>query len=161
MTYAPPPYVPPVTTEDPTAVMGRRISAALLDLLLPTAIAIAVGFVLWFGAGTRYPRPLNESGIQQSCGESSVAIGEECATVNNDFVIVSSEDGSRARTVGFLIWLYVPLNVLLVQGVSGATVGKHLVGLRVVRGTAAMPGSGETLFVGCSCWWRWRCVASA
>ncbi len=140
MTYAPPPYVPAMTTPNPTAVMGRRISAALIDLLLPTLIAIAIGAIVWFGNAEKFDT--SELGAPYSCAEMEYRSSVSCFEFGNSIWIGTDEDDGGAYAVGFLVWLFVPLNAFVIQGITGATVGKQMLGLRVVRGDGAIASFG-------------------
>ncbi len=140
--YTPPPYSAPFSAADPTAVIGRRISAYLIDLVLPTLIAIAIGAVVWFGAAQKYDRNGSDAPYG-SCAQANFEnSGQSCFETNNQIWFESNSDSSKAVGVGLLIALYVPLNAFLIQGVSGATVGKRILGLRVVRGDGSICGFG-------------------
>ena len=155
MTFAPPPYVPPATTTNPTSVMGRRISAALIDLLLPTLIACVIGAVVWFGNATEYNKL--DPGVPDSCNAAEYNGFESqtgtdfsyrnrssisCFDAGDSIWIASGDDARGALGVGFLIWLFVPLNAFLIQGLTGATVGKQILGLRVVRADGKLASFG-------------------
>lgn len=147
----PPPYEFQPVSADPTAVMGRRIGAGAIDFLLPSVIAIAIGVVLFFDAGTR----INDVGYRFCDYVDGNAFdfrddplvdryrfGYTCVQINDDAIVVSDDDTARAFGLGFLAWMFVPLNYFFLQGLTGASLGKHLFGLRVVRTTGQVAGFG-------------------
>ena len=150
MAYVPPPYLAPPSTVDPTAVMGRRISAFLIDVVLPTLAAGAIGAIVWFGAAQQHPKADSFNVCSQvryeatQSGQNAVA----CFETNDKYWVASGSDTGRAVLVGVLVWLIVPLNVIFLQGLSGASIGKHLLGLRVVRGDGTVAGFGAILVRG-------------
>ncbi len=140
MTYATPtPYAAPAQLVDPTNVMGRRIAAYFIDVVLITAVAAVVGIVVWLGAATSFKnQPLNYC--------TNVAHpGQACLESNDTVYLASNSDTGRAIGVGALIWALAPLNAIVLQGITGATVGKHMLGLRVVRANGAIAGVGSIL----------------
>lgn len=117
---------------DPTDVMGRRIGAYLLDGLITAVVVGGVAAALFFGA-------------LQSAPAGTIACPDDTGVRGPGTAAICIEDGDRVRYLdddGFdryvgQIWVLsaafsVVTNVLL-QGLTGATPGKHLVGLRVVR----------------------------
>jgi uncharacterized RDD family membrane protein YckC len=121
-------YGPP-TTLDPTNVMGRRIAAWFIDALIPTVIALAVGWSVFVGTATKYsPEPTGyctEVHFQQP--------GAACFQLGNDVWVGTSADAHHAFAVGGLIYLIGAVNLFVIQGLTGAAIGKHMLGLRVVR----------------------------
>ena len=83
MTYAPAPYAAPVQMTDPTNVMGRRIGAYFIDVVVPTVIAIIVGFTIWFGNASRIDRvPTNAATMSpiratRACNRAHRVPGDE------------------------------------------------------------------------------------
>jgi RDD family len=149
MAYAPPPFVPPASVANPTAVMGRRITAALFDLLLPTLIAAGIAAVVWFGNAEQLDK--FAPGTPTSCSEARYNERQvrfdgdttiSCFEAGDSIWVASADDTRSAAGVGFLIWLFVPLNAFVIQGLTGATVGKHIMGLRVVRANGAVASFG-------------------
>ncbi|HEY3831277.1 MAG TPA: RDD family protein [Acidimicrobiia bacterium] len=141
MTYAPAPYAAPVQMTDPTNVMGRRIGAYFIDVVVPTVIALIVGFSIWFTSATQ---TLNQP--TNSC--NSVAFphpGQSCFQSGSTVYLAPNSVTGRAFLIGFLIWSLAPLNAIVLQGITGATVGKYIFGLRVVRGDGSIAGFGWVL----------------
>jgi hypothetical protein len=140
----------PPSAFDPTAVIGRRIGAWALDVLLVLVLAGGAGAIVWFssatlveGAGARFCERINDTA--PDLGDPVVEIydvGYSCLQVNDDAYVASNDDTGRALMVAILIALLIPLNLFLVQGLTGASVGKHLFGLRVVRATGQIAGFG-------------------
>ncbi len=139
------------TTSDPTEVMGRRIGAYIIDVI-PALLAMIVGFIIFFSAGTRlvgvgsdFCDRVNRDTFRfdEDALVEQYDTGYTCVQLNDEAVVVANEDTRRAFSVGFLIWLLVPLNYFLLQGTTGASVGKHLFGLRVVRDDGEIAGFGR------------------
>jgi len=126
-------YGMPVQT-DPTNVMGKRIVAYLIDALLTTGVLVAVLALSKNNAYTGAP-----SGA--------------CQTLRNttDFRGMCVQFGSRVYTwqggragVAYLIAAIVSAaNNVVLQGITGASVGKMILGLRVVNGQGAVCGIGR------------------
>lgn len=132
MAYGPPP------TFDPTNVMGRRIAAWAIDALIPAVIALAVGWSIFVGSATKF-----SSEPQGFCTEIHVQQpGTACVQLGNDVYVGTSDDAHRAFEVGGLIYLVGAVNLFIVQGLTGAAIGKHMLGLRVVRADGSLVGFG-------------------
>jgi uncharacterized RDD family membrane protein YckC len=120
---------------DPTAVIGRRVLAWLVDSLIVTAI-----FVSLFAVGAvRYH---NEAEVADPCGalERAGIDAANCIYVNSNAYVTSASEGTRASLIG---WSYVVVVFVVLQGLTGATPGKLLTGLRVVDERGARPGLGR------------------
>ena len=177
MAYLPPPYVPAQTVVDPTNVLGRRISAFLIDYVLIGVVAFVVGIMLWFGSATTYEGVsyADERAYVEACEEGFASLQDGtffqgryitrggcstptacdivkhreslpsrygCFESGSSVQIASDEDGDDAVAAGFLVFLLIPLNLFLLQGITGASLGKHMLGLRVVRGDGRIAGFG-------------------
>jgi uncharacterized RDD family membrane protein YckC len=130
-------YGPP-TTLDPTNVMGRRIAAWFIDIVIPSIVAIAVGYIVFIGAATKI------SGVSTDyCTFQPRPTNSACLQLGSDAYIGTDDDVRAAFTVGGLIYLVGALNLFVVQGLTGATVGKHMVGLRVVKADGSVAGFGS------------------
>ncbi len=117
-------YVQP---SDPTAVMGRRIFAYIIDIAILIAAAfLAAGLGDWeseeFGS-------TNEA--EQVCEDLRDNGVSFCANVNE--TVFATDGGSDIALFYGLPSAVSILNLVILQGVSGASIGKHLTGLRVVR----------------------------
>ena len=115
--------------QDPTAVMGRRLVAGIIDyFLLPFGLA-AVAMLL-FGGFEEVP----------FCSSSDSNCFYVTSNGSTDYYQI---DGIGIfYGVGFLVWL---LNLVLLQSATGASLGKLALGLRTVDETGATAGFGKVL----------------
>jgi uncharacterized RDD family membrane protein YckC len=130
-------YGPP-TTLDPTNVMGRRIGAWFIDVVIPTVAAIAVGYIVFIGAATK----ISGAGSDY-CTLQPRSNDTACIQLGDDAYIGTDDDARSALAVGGLVYLVGALNLFVVQGITGAAVGKHMFGLRVVKADGAIAGFGS------------------
>jgi uncharacterized RDD family membrane protein YckC len=130
-------YPGAVPYTDPTAVQGRRIGAFFIDAAIVVALAIV----------TFLPLHSEESRSQAiregKCHLTSNTFNDRTTTTCDGFTFES--DG----TVYFAdpSWFWVNLGIsfayfALLQGVMGATAGKLMVGLRVVRADGSIANVG-------------------
>src|SRR5262249_34915646 len=118
---------------DPTNVMGRRIAAFVIDVLIYTAVGIAVLALTKDHSYVHAPdhacRTLRDAGFSGQCAQF----------------------GSRVytwKTGGWLAGWFIALGVsfsnnVLLQGNTGASVGKLILGLRVVDGQGQIASMGR------------------
>jgi uncharacterized RDD family membrane protein YckC len=92
---------------DPAEVVGRRIGAALIDILLMALLFVLVGLALGEG--------------ESSDGGGSITL----------------EGGSLLVYLALMLLYY-----FATEATSGQTVGKRLLGIRVVRADGAPAGAG-------------------
>jgi uncharacterized RDD family membrane protein YckC len=119
----------------PVAGMGRRIVAALLDVgtVVVLATVAYVGFVL-----SRYdevPVPKAASGSSDACDFLDPQYAS-CITIGRNVYVsaVGPVDGTPfVLVIGLLV-------LVVLQGLTGATPGKLLTGLRVVGPDGRPPG---------------------
>lgn len=109
---------------DPTAVMGRRIGAYVLDGLIPLVAGLLV--ILAFGDVTRIDGVRTCRGVSGACGQF------------NDSVVTAR--GWAVAAAWLLPLLYTVVFSWIVQGRTGATPGKAVFGLRVVDAAGGGPG---------------------
>ncbi|HTL87135.1 MAG TPA: RDD family protein [Acidimicrobiia bacterium] len=118
---------------DPTNVLGRRFGAFFIDFVLGNAITIA------FLAGMK-------------SGSYTSAPTHACTRLNvNGFTGTCVQLGSRVYTwdsgkyaLGLLLGVGVVfLNSVILQGITGASVGKMITGVRVVNTQGAVCGIGR------------------
>jgi uncharacterized RDD family membrane protein YckC len=130
-------YGPP-TTLDPTNVMGRRITAWFIDAFIPLVIALVVGWSVFVGAATK------TSGVPAGyCTQVHFqSQGVSCVQLGNDVYVATSGQARHAFAVGGLIYLIGAVNLFVLQGLTGAAIGKHMLGLRVVRADGNIAGFG-------------------
>jgi uncharacterized RDD family membrane protein YckC len=114
--------------------MGRRVFAVLVDGVLIFLLAS----VFYAGAVMgRYNETSPPSGtsVDEACGVLSESYAS-CVTIGRAVYVSTSSSLSFApfaTVAGFLV-------LVLLQGLTGATVGKFLVGLRVVDRNGRPPG---------------------
>jgi uncharacterized RDD family membrane protein YckC len=150
MTFAPPAVTAPAGP-DPTAVVGRRIGAYLIDYLVPLVLAVVAGFALFFSSAVRVTNAgasfcerynFNSSTISDAVYRE-VGTGGGCLQVGDDEALVaSSDDTGRAVLAGLAVFGLAWVNLFILQGITGASAAKHLLGLRVVRGDGSRVGFG-------------------
>jgi len=128
------PYYPP-PPRDPTAVVGRRIVAFVIDALIASAIS---GAAIAAMRSQTYSNAPNDGCalLRQARGFSGTCfqLGSHVYTWNG----------------GRFFWMYVFwigisfLNWVILQGLTGATVGKFVVGLRVINQQGEIAGIGRS-----------------
>ena len=122
---------------DPTAVMVRRIVAFGIDVVLTTAV-VAIAFVS-LARSTEVPSYLHNACDIARIGSSvsnCVQIGNTIYTLEgSDVVTVAGSPASRSAS----------LNLVLLQGATGGTVGKHALALRVVDANGQPCGFGRAV----------------
>jgi uncharacterized RDD family membrane protein YckC len=125
----------PVDGRDPTRVVTRRCIAILIDALLVAVIPVVGVLVIGHARSVREcPDPLPK-------GRTCVAWKDTGVMVENRSVVVF---------FGFLVLLYL-LVFVIVQGRTGASPGKALLGIRVVRPDGTKSGVLRSL-VRAFCW---------
>lgn len=118
---------------DPTDVLGRRIGAYVIDAVLLLIIVFAVMVPKFDADAVTVPA----QGL--TCEDLSDARSSEfnstfCFQDGNELrVIPEDKEDSFVATAWITIIGTQALNWILLQGLTGASVGKLLVGLRVVR----------------------------
>ena len=146
--YQPPAYGPD-QPRDPTAVMGRRILAWVIDLLLYLGLLLAL-----FTAFAEYVEVPASLGVADVCDlvRASDPTGDtvsSCLDVSEipiegleDRVFVTSADENAIQSLaslGYLVFFVV------LQGVTGGSPGKLMTGLRVVDERGQRAGVGRSL----------------
>lgn len=142
-------YAP--ATTDPTAVMGRRILAALIDGLLVAIILAAVGYSIFSSSS------VEASSSDVRCSSDSSSSSDSTSTNSDNGVTFCFRNGDRVRYLpnnkeaGFVWSIYglsfglSLVNLVLLQGVTGASIGKLITGLRVVDAEGRRAGIGRTV----------------
>ena len=141
----------------PTDVMGRRVGAYLLDVLITIVIVGGLTFAVMTAV-----KPLEHvvlpttSSAHDFCSDYSddtpgtVAHtlrqqygNRACFNVNSDVYLLNTGPVFGAA-IGFgLAWGII--NFVLLEGLTGGTLGKRIVGLRVVRGDGQLCGVGRAI----------------
>lgn len=139
MTYAQP-------QADPTNVVGRRIGAYLIDTLIMVAIIGALIYPLFMSASVETPS--NRASCPSFSDDSEFTSDFEldasiCIELGDTvrYVPVGDEDGFVAQFYGIAIVIPI-LNLVVLQGLTGASLGKLLLGLRVIRQDGTKAGLG-------------------
>jgi hypothetical protein len=132
-----PTYGPAVTAADPTAVMGRRVAAWVVDSVIILAPSVAL-----FTNELEY---LEESDLDQSGTDfcEDYMDREEGVCVDVGDRVYFSDGVPVAPWAGFLglsVLVYV-----LIQGLKGWTPGKLLLGIRTVAEDGRAPGIGRAI----------------
>jgi uncharacterized RDD family membrane protein YckC len=133
---------------DPTAVMGRRIGAFLVDLLVGVALFAALSWLTVDSVvvqgnvcpADRGPGSFDNSGPPTN--EICVTDGGLVFFDNGESTIVDldSSVGLDLALLAFGVGVFVVL-----QGVTGATPGKAAFGVRTVNAAGSRPGIGRAL----------------
>ena len=146
-------YVQPMT--DPTSVMGRRIGAYLLDGLIGLVLVTAMIFPL-ARSNVETRTFSNAAAANEYCTQiNDATLGSDGSGVSNESDRISGQispitqgicvpSGTHAyfysgsalnslvdqlQLIGLLT---IALNFVVLQGLTGASLGKHITGLRVV-----------------------------
>jgi uncharacterized RDD family membrane protein YckC len=123
--------------DDPTKVLGRRVLAYIIDFSI--AGALLVGLFL----------ATAESFDKEAAGVSGITVCDAVRESSNASVCFETDDSALTLTGGaaaavFLMPLGVSFaNLVLLQGTTGASAGKSVVGLRVVNDQGAIAGVGR------------------
>lgn len=139
MTYAQP-------HADPTNVVGRRIGAYVIDTFIMVALIFAVVYPLFMSASVEEPsnRATCPSLSEDSEFTSELDLDASICVELGDtvrYVPVGEENAFVAQFYG--VALGIPLlNLVLLQGLTGASLGKLILGLRVVRQDGSTAGLG-------------------
>src|SRR3954451_12032350 len=131
MTYAPPSNVP-ARHGDPTDVMGRRILAHIVDLV----IVVVIAGLLFFATAQR------TTGVPSDYCTAKVYQFERtysCVNFGNTAYRTNGSTTLLLLAVVLGYWIVVGM----VEGATGAFVGKRMAGLRVVRDDGARAGVGK------------------
>src|SRR5512138_2766755 len=110
---------------NPTAVVGKRIVAAIVDAIIG-AIVFSIVFFGIFADST------DTRGFSDICSNAR-DVGDQpvlCFTLGDKAYATEGGDSIAVilSTLGFGL-----LNAVVLQGATGASIGKHLLGLRVVN----------------------------
>jgi len=117
---------------DPTAVMGKRIGAYIIDVLIGWVVMAVTFFAV--------AESVDSQGFFGCGGENAPTM---CLDVGDTIYFA---DGSNANLVSIVAVGFWLLMGGILQGITGATPGKHLVGLRVVnKDTGENAGIGKAL----------------
>ncbi len=134
------PAPPAATTADPTAVMGRRIVAIVIDFLIYLLIMAFFGPTPLSPLAEYYEVP---DSVDNVCGDVRDADDDVfgCLQMGDRVYVTSGSDFA----VQIVVWLAFVGAYAAMQGATGRTPGKALLGLKVVNEQGADPGFGRGL----------------
>ena len=136
---------------DPTKIMGARIGAYIVDLLIATGVVILV-FVLVDASKFETREFSSTFEAQQAC--DLVSQREPFGSQTNSICFVSGSDalvmeGDDVQAMQVHLWIawgaFGLFNYVLLSTVAGGTLGKMLFGLRVVTSRGQRAGIGRNL----------------
>jgi hypothetical protein len=128
----PPPYSAPTVSGDPTNVMGRRIFSHIVDLIL-LAVIVAVLFFATANKIENVPTGYcTDSQFSSQRTHSCVQFGNTAYELDS-----GRTGGGLALSLGY--WTLVGM----IEGATGAFLGKRMLGLRVVNGQGNLAGTGR------------------
>lgn len=119
-----------VDGRDPTRVVTRRGIAFVLDAVLLALIpAITVAIV-------------GNADLRRGDCPDPIPAGRDCLSFKNEVMLVDKD--AALLFFGLLVVLYLVVFVA-VQGITGASPGKALLGIRVIRADGTTPGFGRSM----------------
>ena len=128
----------PSTAGDPTAVMGRRTLAWVLDLLIYWALAVAL--YAFLAAPVDIPAGFGLDACESlRLQDPDAASG--CLDLGDTAYVTSTADNLVQTLFGFLYFAFF----VVLQGLTGGSPGKWLTGLRVVDEQGEVAGIGRSL----------------
>jgi uncharacterized RDD family membrane protein YckC len=132
-------WSPGPATYDPTAVMGRRYGAFLIDAV----ICLIVFGALFFATASTHTRAemLRDPDCHRSASDSEQIECNNRAVVTVNGTVYEAEFGFFAALSVVFTFLYFAV----VEGLSGGSAGKHMTGLRVVTADGSQPGLPRSL----------------
>jgi hypothetical protein len=121
----PQPHAYVTAVRDPTDVVGRRIAALVIDWGIALVMFVALAF------GLAQTREFTTSSRAESVCNSINDVGDRICVPFDTTVYVY--DGGDLAAIFLLPLAYQFVNDALLTGVTGFSIGKGLVGLRVIR----------------------------
>jgi uncharacterized RDD family membrane protein YckC len=122
---------------DPTKALWRRIFAYVIDAAIGTLIALAVA-----GALGDVDTP-DARRCPDQVPDDRVCIDLTSGDDDDEQILLIDTSAVLIAAGAWLAW--VVANDVLLQGATGATVGKFVTGARVVRPDGGRPGIGKAL----------------
>ena len=122
--YPSTPAMPVVPAGDPTAVVGKRIGAAIIDVILTIGVVLVMFLI-------NHDTIDRGSVLGLSCRDVRDAGGTNLCFESGDDLYYA--EGGKARTIYAVGFLFGLANHVLLQGATGASIGKKVVGLRVIK----------------------------
>ncbi|MGN6695052.1 MAG: RDD family protein, partial [Aquihabitans sp.] len=140
MTATPAPPLPATLITDPTAIEGRRIAAWLVDFAV-FLLALSAGVAATGGMSWTTHEFSTSSEATAFCQPYVNSTEKACTSLGTSAVLVRV-GGSVNWPI---IWLVCTIAYIVLQGVTGASPGKLLLGLRVVDVDGRLAGVGKSL----------------
>jgi len=131
----------PARRSDPTRVLARRTLAWLLDVLLFDAVFLTT--IVVFGqrfTGTAIAA--EPAGFRFEGGDATLWFPKGVPALGESVLVVP---GDKFWLAVGLFWAALLVDWVLLQGLTGATFGKALTGVRCVTRTRHKPGIGRAL----------------
>ncbi|MFN8019787.1 MAG: RDD family protein [Acidimicrobiales bacterium] len=135
----------PTVPYDPTKVMGRRILAFLVDM------ALCFGLAVLAVAPNMSSQLVTKSASQYRCRSDFTTSASERTTVDADICFLWGDEIKyvpQARSdrisvqIVALFSIFTLLDLVVLQSLTGAAIGKLMVGLRVIRADGQRAGPG-------------------
>jgi uncharacterized RDD family membrane protein YckC len=120
----------PVDGRDPTRVVTRRAIALLIDAILLTAIPAVTALLV------------GHADIRRGDCPNPIPSGRDCLAYRGQVMLVDKD--TFFLFFGLLVLLYLAVFVA-VQGVTGTSPGKAVLGIRVIRADGTTPGGLRSL----------------
>lgn len=138
---------------DPTAVVGRRIAAYVIDSI-PMAVGLVLLVGLLFSGGTVIDGMADPEGFCDRINEKTYSTDYDplvekfdddyiCMPINETVRLVPIGRALAAFGYALLGGIFAVVNMYLVQGATGATLGKRICKLRVVTPDGQRVGFGR------------------
>jgi len=135
------------TQTDPTAVVGRRFGAFIVDMIVllavPAALFFATAGIVLYESPTTCPQVVNAG--QKSSSEVCIKVD---AQIQDDKYTAATYKPAAWAIAGGVYLLYLVIVQWIVQGMTGATLGKALFGIRTVDEQGQPPGLGKQFIRG-------------
>jgi len=129
-------------SRDPTDVVGRRIFAYVIDILLTLIGFVTVLSLVDYQHRTGAPGDACAILRAQGAPISGAAYHATCIRIGSHAWLWNRGDFLTAVDVAALIAI---LNIVVLQAVTGASIGKHALGLQVVDDKGESAGFGRVI----------------
>ena len=123
---------------DPTSIVGKRIGAWVIDLIIFLAIVLAIGAASGGFKFDTYTAPSSSAGTFY-CDAWRDTHNGYCQNNNGDVTTFESSSAGNA------VWLLHLIAYIVIQGIAGGSLGKLALGLRVVDSEGKQAGIGKSL----------------
>lgn len=135
------------TQTDPTAVVGRRFGAFIIDsivlFVVPAALFFATAGIVLYESPTTCAQVVAAG--EKSSSENCVKVD---ITIQDDDYTAATYKPAAAAIAGGVYLLYLVVVQWIVQAMTGATLGKAIFGIRTVDEQGRSPGLGKQFLRG-------------